>query len=128
MQAFPGMQSASLWQGQAHLPTLGLQRWVKHCASVWQGNAKGLGVDNVLGGATGVATTAAGAAIGATGVGAMAAGGGAGGRSLLPPQPAPNSPASRHEIAFSFRMSSNFLPTVIDITTLQWGQWSPNRC
>jgi hypothetical protein len=40
----PGAQSLLVWQGQAHLPTAVLQRWVMQVASVWQGNAMAPGV------------------------------------------------------------------------------------
>jgi len=47
MQALPGMQSLSVWQGQAHFWAATLQRWVRQLASIVQGRAKGLGVESV---------------------------------------------------------------------------------
>jgi hypothetical protein len=46
MQALPGMQSLSVWQGHAHLSAATLHRWVRQWASVVQGRASGLGVDS----------------------------------------------------------------------------------
>jgi hypothetical protein len=46
MQALPGMQSLSVWQGQVHFWAATLQRWVRHCASTVQPGAKGFGVES----------------------------------------------------------------------------------
>jgi len=46
MQALPGMQSLSVWQGHAHLPAVTLQRWVRQWASIVHGRASGFGVDS----------------------------------------------------------------------------------
>ncbi len=60
MHALPGVQSLSVWHGQAHFWAATLQRWVRQWASVVQGRASGFGVDNAAedaasGGASGVA-------------------------------------------------------------------------
>jgi len=53
MHALPGMQSLSVWQGQAHFWAGTLQRCVTQLASTVQGRASGLGVDSGALGALG---------------------------------------------------------------------------
>ncbi|HET7541393.1 MAG TPA: hypothetical protein VFK05_16065, partial [Polyangiaceae bacterium] len=89
MQPLPGMQSLSVWHGQAHLPAGTLQRWVRQWASVVQGRASGFGVDSAddaagAGASPGlVPFVAPGDAVGPLGAGAGAR---AGGGSLCLPQ------------------------------------------
>ena len=46
MHALPGMQSLSVWHGQAHFWAATLQRWVRQLASVVHGRASGFGVES----------------------------------------------------------------------------------
>jgi len=80
------LQSVGTWQGKTHLPYCVLQWARPHWASLWQGKARGPGVESELvavGAGAGGAGAGAGAGGGATGVGAgagacMGAGAGAG--------------------------------------------------
>lgn len=46
MHELPGMQSLSVWHGQAHFCAATLQRWVRQLASLVHGKASGLGVES----------------------------------------------------------------------------------
>ena len=66
MHTLPALQSRSVWHGQAHLPNAVLQRWVRHCASLAQGRAKGLGWESVPAGGAAVLGAAASTGAGCT--------------------------------------------------------------
>ncbi len=70
MHALPGMQSLSVWHGQAHFWAATLQRWVRQLASTMQGRARGFGVDSALPGTRAVPVGTEGEAA-STGVGVV---------------------------------------------------------